>query len=368
MDTATLLQGRDECCLNQQSVSVECPRKRLYWLDAMKGWAIVLVVAAHSGMISGSLGWFLTAGYMQLFFIVSGYTYRDVPGGIKKRWSKLIRPYIFWHIVYLCCSFIFHWMSNTLSARRAVLDIVGVFYSRWTCYVSETPGNERLVSLGSGPLWFISCMLLSYCLFIPLIRATGRKLIILVAVYLLISFAFTFTNILMPWSLDTAFLGALFIRLGYYFKNIVMTRKQIAMMGGVAVCACLLLCYYFGEGIGMWGREYGPYGRWCIGSFFLIGVFYTLACGCFFGLLENTFITRFFAVFGKISLYIMCAHMFFEGIFEIVLLKLSGMGLVSDWVFSPLNFTLTLASCWISYQVLKLLARYTKSILTWTGC
>ena len=45
------------------------------WLDALKGIGILLVILSHSNLQLPFMIFF-TAGYIQLFFIAAGFTYR----------------------------------------------------------------------------------------------------------------------------------------------------------------------------------------------------------------------------------------------------------------------------------------------------
>lgn len=63
-------------------------RPRMIWIDAMKGIGVLFVLLVHSGGICNIiLTDFLIAGYMPMFFILSGYTARieTVYCGIRKK-------------------------------------------------------------------------------------------------------------------------------------------------------------------------------------------------------------------------------------------------------------------------------------------
>ena len=67
---------------------------RHIWIDALKGFGMILVIATHSSLsiVSPKLTVMLTAGYMAIFFILSGYTTKKeafIPA-IKKKAKRLL--------------------------------------------------------------------------------------------------------------------------------------------------------------------------------------------------------------------------------------------------------------------------------------
>lgn len=94
---------------------------RLQWIDISKGVAIILVVLGHTGLKSGSalyLNTFIYSFHLPLFFILSGYLFKDYSewtshsksnsgGGkmlyirwiLSKRFYSLIIPYITYTII-----------------------------------------------------------------------------------------------------------------------------------------------------------------------------------------------------------------------------------------------------------------------------
>lgn len=71
---------------------------RQRFIDAVKGFCMVLVLFNHARGIP-CFGIFLTACYMQTFFIISGYTFREKPEETlkvfcKKKAKRLLIPYV----------------------------------------------------------------------------------------------------------------------------------------------------------------------------------------------------------------------------------------------------------------------------------
>ena len=298
---------------NQKQLSQFNTGERKYWIDAIKGVAIILVILSHTQTIP-YVQYYLGACYMQLFFIASGYVYRDYAGSISRKWKQLLVPYFSWSFFYLCCSAIY--LSFTqFQFQQMGIWIAGVFYSRFSIFTDASSANLIQFPLYAGPMWFLTCMALAYLGFVPLLKAKGKLLILLILAYLAISVAFLFCPILLPWSLDTAFVAALLIYAGYRLKSVSLSTLQYLCV--LFVCGIIyLMLVRINSGINMSIREYGRWGGLSVLIFVLIGLLGTICYSIFFMFIEKTKICRFFAYFGRMSLTIMCAHMFCVQIFE----------------------------------------------------
>lgn len=71
--------------------------KRIRYLDIAKGISLLLIMVSHScGMPFGSK--YFTSFYIQIFFILSGLTYRrgrKVSENICKRFKAIVIPYLY---------------------------------------------------------------------------------------------------------------------------------------------------------------------------------------------------------------------------------------------------------------------------------
>lgn len=97
----SVLEGMENAAFNINYLS-EMIRKRKYWIDALKVFAILLVVLGHvptkNAVVSGSL----YAFHMPLFFILSGYLARkqnSIKEALHKSWIQLMVPYILYVII-----------------------------------------------------------------------------------------------------------------------------------------------------------------------------------------------------------------------------------------------------------------------------
>ena len=322
------------------------PRKQ--WLDAIKGVAIILVIMSHSEGIP-HLHKYLIACYMQLFFLASGYVYVEKKGGLIRKWKQLLTPYIAWSLIYLfgACAI------SSPDYTQIATWISGIAYSRFTLSPVVTETSIRLFPPGAQPMWFLTSLAISYAGLIPLLKIKPRWLPLLISLYIVISIVLTFCPILLPWSIDTVFITSLFIYIGYRLKNISLTRQQCILLLLASGISYILLTHINGT-INISIRQYGNLGIASVLLFTLIGILGTAAYSSFFILVEKTFICRFFAYFGRISLTILCAHMLFVQIFKQIQLTIFGSAKFLPRVISlPTRLTFVLIMCVLVHYMIS---------------
>lgn len=183
--------------------------KRIEHIDIAKGIAIILVVCSHT--YAGPLIFPFSAFDIPLFFICAGFTCTikdDMWISFKRKAIKLLKPYFFFNIILFLCA-----------QRCSLREIFGVFYSRYCLYPIDVIDNPRLLTVGNFPLWFLTCMIVCYLLFYIIIYHEKYQYY-LVAFYLLFTALLDRLPILLPWSIDIAFLMAVYMYVGYKLKNV----------------------------------------------------------------------------------------------------------------------------------------------------
>lgn len=326
--------------------------KRKKWLDAVKGIAIILVVMSHTGSGVPYLHKYMIACYMPLFFIASGYVFKEMKGAIQRKCTQLLLPYIGWAIFYLLVTCIGH---REIDLMKIGTWIAGIIYSRFSLFELGPVPPIRLLPPGAAPLWFLTCMVLSYLLFCPLVRLKSRMIVALIIAYMGISVGFMFCPILMPWSLDTAFMGALFIYAGYLLKNVQLNNNKI----WIALLVCLpiyLVVSHINGDVNMSIRVYGNPGPTGLLLFGITGILGSVSYAAFFMLTCNTWLCSFFAYFGRLSLTVMCAHMFFARGVMWLYGYCSSRGIVMPrFLYSVVQLAIILLCCMLTHYVLNYL-------------
>lgn len=84
-------------------------KKRIEFIDLAKGLCILLVVWGHSlgplGSIDSRFVWGTSLFRMPIYFFLSGLffkTYESFGGFVKRKVNKLLIPFLFWHVLFVC--------------------------------------------------------------------------------------------------------------------------------------------------------------------------------------------------------------------------------------------------------------------------
>ena len=183
--------------------------QRLVWLDALKGIGILLIMTCHAGLLP-RISIFLTAGYVSIFFVASGFTYKSkqtFAGEIAKRSKRLLLPYFF----YVSLSII---LMNALNIKNDLVhQVLGMLYSRYSLYfgIKDIGDIPMLTLTCNSPTWFLTALFTSLMILFVIKSLRWQWVVIMCLGFSVLALNLPF---LLPWSLDTAFVGALFIYLG----------------------------------------------------------------------------------------------------------------------------------------------------------
>lgn len=135
-------------------------RKRIGYIDSLKGVGIILVMMSH--MINCSYLTPLYGGFIPLFFVASGLTSStiDITGNVlRKKAVRLLFPYFFYGTSIVLLYYIFSLDENVFQ------NIIGLLYAR--CRILKDSIGEQSISIGLlsrevAPLWFLPAMFMSY--------------------------------------------------------------------------------------------------------------------------------------------------------------------------------------------------------------
>ena len=155
-----------------------------------------------------------------IFFICAGYT-TLANYSLKSKAKKLLIPYFVLNCLFLI---IFHKDAD-------IYSYIGVFYSRYSLYPLSSPecNNIFFLNVFNAPMWFFTAMFTAYIFYKPFIYLRGFKAYILLFIYLSISYLTKYIPILLPWSIDTAFLFATYMYVGKFIRenNLISNRLII---------------------------------------------------------------------------------------------------------------------------------------------
>ena len=267
---------------------------RIRFIEISKGIGLFLVISSH---VYGPLMSWSFPFYIPLFFVVSGFcTIRPV--SLKNKFKKLIIPY-------------FLFSAILLSIYRSIhlFDIIGVLYSRWCLYPLGCDGNIFLLQSGNGPLWFLTSMYVSFILY-WLLQKSNRVLLLLF-LYFSITYCLAYLPLLLPWSLDTAFLMAMFIFVGTEFRkrNILQyIDKKWVFFFSIIYLVFIHYCGFVNLSVRIYGRS-----LFILFPAALLGSVLILKMSL---LIEKFFVGKVLSSIGRHSLSIFCLHIPFISVWN----------------------------------------------------
>lgn len=225
---------------------------------------------------------------MAVLFVICGYTQRQdltqknhVPWKMLlcKRARNLLEPYLFWNIVVISIHAI---RMLALDHAGGVLlwscrQLLGACYSRACLYLYGTDPNVRFFQV-NGAVWFITALFSSYMIFYGSMRLMQRgtllRKVLVILLLLLITVFLSHLPVLLPWSIDTAFLCAFFMVIGHWTRRIwleKLSRTDLILVTIVSILIYRMLVRYDAH-VNLSVRIYGSHGDLSIFTCALIGL------------------------------------------------------------------------------------------------
>lgn len=253
-------------------------------LDALKGCGIILMIIGHSLFPSILARPFLVF-HMPLFFIVSGYLFKEKPVVelVKKNFKRVIIPYLFTGcIMWLCLALLneqYDWGISLL---------FGNAYKTLCWDMSYTV----------GPLWFLISFFFAALLF-SLVNKIPQKWLQMVILLILFYISLWIKDAvnMLPLGILPAIPGALFFFLGNSLKKyrIKLFNKGTIILGAI----CYLICCLYGQ-LAMSWHIYRLQFVQIIAAFFSTIILYEI--------LKKIKHKSFLSYVGMYSLPFMCIH------------------------------------------------------------
>lgn len=219
-------------------------------IDLMKGIAILAMIAGHC-FIPLLLHDFIYLWHMPLFFIVSGFffrdkTYKEIFSSI---WRGLIVPYIFTSAVLLSIFFI----TDCVTGKNFFLNkLINQLAITGLMPKSEVYG-EFLYN--AGPIWFL--LALAWCRGIyAIIYKMFVKTNVVTFVVVIVSFGGWFwgRNHFLPFFLSQGMVGMIFYHIGYLIgRNKKGVQDNFKIILGLGLCSIIVGMLYCKMDIwGLW--------------------------------------------------------------------------------------------------------------------
>lgn len=327
--------------------SVKELKQRFDWLDVAKGLGIIAVVISHSRCYE--LIWILSACYVPVFFVCSGYTFKIKNGQtyskfIVQKIKRLLVPYIF------CISIIilFNYIVNIIFLQPFDWwrSIIGSIYSRAMLYPMNIEPNVYMLPMNSQPMWFLTALFITLQISYYILRIQMKKMIMILSIFILliITYVMTFIPILLPWSVDCISIFTIMMLFGMYinkYRLINLPWYTYIIM----TIVYLMIISYNGE-VNFSIRLYGKSLFMTIISS-LLGSLLLMKLSLWIS--KITWLSRLLITIGRNSLYIMCLHL--------PLLTI-GHKLTNDSTNNLLNICSVLFAISLSYVCSRIIERY----------
>lgn len=294
-------------------------QKRLDYLDVAKGLGMILVVMSHTTEQFRYHGDLVVGFFMPLFFVASGFTYQDkgrtIVKSILHRTRQLLVPYF----VYSMILYGIWYLSNRhqIDEVQCELALKGILYSRFCTYPLSTPGNTFWLIINNHPLWFLTAMYIASVVIIITVKICKKfkcMYPVFLVLFLYISKQMLNYPKLLPWSLDTAFLGAFFILTGFLFKKLFDVIGNRHWLKSVIFVPFIIMSVKLSIHNGMPNmsiREYGNWGEQSLYFFAITGVMGSIVFILLSQIIALPYIKIPFIQISKASVTILALHAVF---------------------------------------------------------
>ena len=330
---------------------------RKKYLDAAKGIGILFVLINHScGFPIG--GGFITGFYMPLFFIISGMTHKDgrsMSENISRRFALVKKYFVYSILLLIISAIVYHWNGNNV-----IRGIFGILYSRKYINVNI---QDNLMIANNSPLWFLTAMFTaSFIFYVFLDRFNFRNTKMLVigsSILIVVTYGFSKLPFLMPWSLDTAFLSAFFLLLGFAMQRVYARVKGHKIFVGALVLV-YTISFISNDGVVNYSvRQYGNYGLISILLFAISGISGSLLLIKFCEKFEDGVFMKLMQSIGKNTLPILAFHVVVYGMIDYMLQEI-GVSTLTGVTFFTVGYLKVCIAVVVSISIYRLLCRIPK--------
>lgn len=225
--------------------------KREVWIDILRGIGILLVVLGHTS--PPFLLKIIYGFHMPLFFMIAGYLWK--PKTILDSLRRYILPY------FLLCGINLVLNSGMLLLQKKSVPMqkyfIGILYSRGT---TEWMPN-------CSPLWFLTGLFCAFMLYdsIQAIKSDGAKSILIICSGVLSGMLSYLRMFKLPWNIDTALMGIVFIHTGYMIRHLnvpgIMNRipnaKEFLFLASAVIIGIIAIIYNPIDSVNFDNNRYG---------------------------------------------------------------------------------------------------------------
>lgn len=293
-------------------------KERLIWLDAVKGYGILLIMWSHHIDIEWDYWYILTMAYITLFFLTSGIMIKGKDVDMSKKAKRLLIPYFFYGILFFVADL---FITKLTGGEMGGAKLWGLLYGKISYLKSYSEENILLIPY-LRPLWFLPCMFAAYSyykIYLLAVKISQMLGYAVLSIFLLLSLYCVNIPYQLPFSLDSAGLMCLFLFLGKELRDYIHLKGFL-----IALCVAIFFVLALINGdVNISVCHYGALGWRSVFLMIPISVLYFLIITNIFKRHESLLLVRMFAFLGRHSLRLMCIHVFIFAIADDFLYRMS---------------------------------------------
>ena len=241
--------------------------KRELWVDMARGIGIILVFLGHS--TGNPLCWFIYGFHMPLFFILSGYLFKQEKLGIYT--VKLVRRYLVPYLVFCFANSILR-IPYMLVGEYTLSGIKNVLIAYW---IASLKGRWQQMP-NCMPLWFLPALAVALLLFriIKMIPLMPVRIALYIACAVIgynwkTLMAMAGVPVELPWGQHTICTDVAFIAIGHGFRMIysrykdrydsLQDKRRLVIIGSflAAGLMCVIADHFFFNDVDIYFNSYG---------------------------------------------------------------------------------------------------------------
>lgn len=221
--------------------------ERKSYLDVAKGIALLLVVWGHAGMGVPGLGTAIIQFHMPLFFIVSGYLFKNTQNktGSKflKKAKRLLVLYFIFSLIYLLLGTTKDLLAHQPVDIKEFMELL--FY--W---------NGNVVRMGT-PMWFLPVLFFTDVIYTLLKRYVDRYSVLICTILAIVAFMWM---PVLPFGLRIACIGVFFFMVGDNSKKLIGSfegRRWLSLAVGIVLLVAVYMLAQLNPGVNLYRYSFG---------------------------------------------------------------------------------------------------------------
>lgn len=334
-------------------------RKRIAWIDMLRGFSIILIVIGHIIVHCDKLGYaykYLNSFFVPIFFVISGLVFyvRDnekYKSFFVRTFKRVMIPYFIFAILFLIpYSILGNDVQVSLNKSYDVnlgKSLLAVLYGN---------GHQALLKQNSA-LWFLPCLFIVQQLYFMINKILKNKqenkvyICSILLFFLLGLMNYKIPHVRLPWAIDIAIVLFPFFLIGKFLMLTILKWKNMKYNVVIAIGSIII-----GFIIHIWNAEVSCkdhlYGNYFL--FFLSAIFTCIGIVILFSKMREE---KILSIIGRNTMGILIFHKLIVVVFQTKLGKITDMltgGTIIQEIFMTLVCLLiTTLICVIINKVIR---------------